>query len=75
MQTDETKSNRRERLEVPLGDRLAYTPREVAALFGRAETWGYRRVYDGTFRPVLIGGRQLIPKEQVAALLAGGRAE
>lgn len=57
-------------IEVPLAERAAYTPKECAGLFGKAETWGYRRIYDGTFKPRRIGGRMMIPRSQVEMILA-----
>lgn len=69
------KEKRVGRLEVPMTERAGYSPRECAGLFGRAETWGYRRIYDGTFKPVNIGGRMLIPRAQVEALMQGRAAK
>jgi len=47
----------------------AYTPSQTSKLFGRETTWAYRRLYDGTFKSVTIGGRKFIPAEQIAKLL------
>lgn len=59
------------RFQVPLAERAGYSLREVAGLFGRHTTWAHRRVYDATFKPVIIGRRMMIPRAQVEALMAG----
>jgi hypothetical protein len=72
--------NRRKRLERikkirdSLGDaasRLAYSVSEAAIACGRTPTWGYRRIYDGTFRVTSDGGRLMIPASEIAHFLAG----
>ena len=71
--------NKRKRLERikkirdSLGDaasRLAYSPSEAAIACGRTPTWGYRRIYDGTFRCTSEGGRLMIPASEIAHFLA-----
>ena len=57
-----------------LGDaasRLAYSVSEAAIACGRTPTWGYRRIYDGTFRVTNEGGRLMIPASEIAHFLAG----
>ena len=60
---------------VPMSERAAYTPAECAGLFGKAETWGYRRIYDGTFKTLKIGGRMMVPRSEVERVTAeaGGK--
>ncbi len=50
--------------------RVAFTPAEFAAGFGRSETWGYRQLYSGRVKAVQISGRLLIPKSEIDRLLA-----
>ena len=51
-------------------ERVAFTPREFAALFGRSTTWGYRRIYDGSVKTIRVLGLQMIPRGEVDRLLA-----
>lgn len=46
-------------------DKIAYSPTEFAALFGRSGTWGYRRIYCGDVTARSIAGRAMITKEEV----------
>ena len=50
--------------------RVAYTPAEFAALFGRSGTWGYRQLYSGRVKALQVSGRLLIPRSEVDRLLA-----
>jgi hypothetical protein len=49
--------------------RAALTPAEFAALFGKHQTWGYRRIYAGDVRVIMPSGRLLIPASEVKRLL------
>jgi hypothetical protein len=51
--------------------RVAYTPMEFAALFGRTMTWTYRQLYRGEISAVRIGGRLMIPAGEVDKLVNG----
>lgn len=51
------------------GQRVAYSPAEFSALFGKSQTWGYRQVYAGTVAVVTQRGRILIPASEVERLL------
>jgi hypothetical protein len=52
-----------------LDKRLAYSPGEFAALFGKHQTWGYRQLYKGTVKAITQCGRILIPRSEVDRLL------
>lgn len=64
---DPEKQNKH-RVIVPLENRLAYTPTEFAALFGRAQTWGYRKVYSGRVKAIRDFGRLMISRSEVDRL-------
>ena len=50
--------------------RVAYTPGEFAAMFGKSQTWGYRQIYAGTVKTITQHGRILIPAAEVERILA-----
>ncbi|MDR1190868.1 MAG: hypothetical protein LBK60_04265 [Verrucomicrobiales bacterium] len=50
--------------------RAAFTPAEVAKMFGRDRTWAYRRIYDHTFPTLTVAGKRFIAAAAVARLLA-----
>jgi uncharacterized protein YbbK (DUF523 family) len=53
---------------------LALTPTQAAIACSRSPTWGYRRVYDGTFKVINSeDGRLLIPRSEIERYL--GSAE
>jgi hypothetical protein len=58
---------------IPLTKRLAYSPAEFAALFGRSATWGYRQIYAGRVKPIADCGRLLVPQTEVDSILARRR--
>ena len=58
---------------ISLTNRVAYSPTEFAALFGRSPTWGYRQIYAGRVRPIADCGRLLIPHTEVDSILARRR--
>jgi hypothetical protein len=49
--------------------RVAFSPGEFAALFGKSQTWGYRQIYAGKVKAVTEYGRILIPAAEVEAIL------
>jgi hypothetical protein len=49
---------------------MALSPTEVALLFGKSATWGYRRIYDGTFRVISSGNRLMIPRAEIERFIA-----
>jgi hypothetical protein len=55
---------------IDLSQRLAFSPKEFAALNGRSPTWGYRRIYHGDVKVIANAGRILIPRSEVDAFLA-----
>ena len=51
-------------------ERIAITPKEFGARFGKSQTWAYRRIYAGKVK-VIPGCRpQLIPVTEVERFLA-----
>jgi len=50
-------------------DRVAFSPREFAALFGKELTWGYRQLYAGKVKSITEHGRILIPAKEVERIL------
>ena len=61
----------REPKAVDLTQRLAFSPREFAAVVGRSATYAYRQIYAGRIRPISDAGRLLIPRSEVDRFLAG----
>ena len=51
-------------------DRVAFSPGEFAALFGKQQTWGYRQIYAGKVSAITEHGRILIPAAEVERILA-----
>ena len=49
--------------------RVAYSPLEFAALFGKSQTWGYRQIYAGKVIAISEHGRILIPAKEVERIL------
>ena len=56
-----------------LDKRVAYSPGEFAALFGKHQTWGYRQLYRGTVKAITQCGRILIPRSEVERLLSSAK--
>ncbi len=50
-------------------ERVAFSPREFAELFGKSQTWGYRQIYAGKVKAITRHGRILIPAAEVDAIL------
>lgn len=56
--------------------RVAYSPGEFAALFGKSQTWGYRQIYAGKVKAITEHGRILVPASEVERILgSAGRYE
>lgn len=49
--------------------RVAFSPKEFAALFGKEQTWGYRQIYAGKVKTVTEYGRIMIPATEVERIL------
>lgn len=49
--------------------RLAFSPGEIAALFGKSQTWGYRQIYKGNVVAITEYGRRLIPASEAERIL------
>jgi hypothetical protein len=50
--------------------RLAFTPAEFAAAFGRHPSWAYRQLYAGKVHAISELGRTLIPATELERVLA-----
>jgi hypothetical protein len=50
-------------------ERVALSPKEFAALFGKSQTWGYRQIYAGKVKTITEYGRILIPAAEVERIL------
>jgi hypothetical protein len=50
-------------------DRVAFSPGEFAALFGKSQTWGYRQIYAGRIKAITEFGRMQIPAAEVERVL------
>lgn len=72
------KPKRVTRIEIPLSERAALTPREFAGVFGKAQTWAYRQIYAGRIHVVDALGTMMIPRSELeritrsAAVYKGG---
>jgi hypothetical protein len=53
-----------------LSGRVAFSPQEFGALFGRSKTWTYRLVYAGIIHPLRSTPSLMIPRSEVDRLLA-----
>ena len=53
----------------PENKRVAFSPGEFAALFGKSQTWGYRQIYAGKVKTITEYGRILIPAAEVERVL------
>ena len=53
--------------------RVAFSPKEFAELFGKEQTWGYRQIYAGKVKTVTEYGRMMIPASEVEKIL--GKAD
>lgn len=54
----------------PENNRVAFSPGEFAALFGKQQTWGYRQIYAGKVNAITEYGRIQIPAAEVERILA-----
>lgn len=71
--TAKTENNHIGEEESPI-DRIAITPAEFGAKFGKSQTWAYRKIYAGKVK-VIPGCRpQLIPLVEVERFLNTARA-
>lgn len=55
------------------GRRIAYTPAEFAALFGREKSWTYRQLYSGKLKTIKGMGGQLIPASEADRIVEGAQ--
>ena len=55
------------------GRRIAYTPAEFAALFGREKSWTYRQIYSGRLKTIKGMGGQLIPAAEADRIVDGAQ--
>ena len=50
--------------------RVAFSPKEFAAMFGKSQTWGYRQIYAGSVKAISDRGRIMIPALEVESILS-----
>jgi hypothetical protein len=55
---------------INLSERLAFSPREFAAVLGKSATFVYRQIYAGRIRPILDCGRMMISRSEVDRFLS-----
>jgi hypothetical protein len=60
--------NRKKRIK--FSERLAFSPREFAALLGKSPNFGYRAIYEGWVKPIAGFGRMMISREEVDRFLS-----
>jgi hypothetical protein len=53
----------------PMPERVAYSPQEFSALFGKSQTWGYRQIYAGKVEAISQFGRLMIPASEVERIV------
>ena len=68
-QDGEKRKARSPKIEIPLLERAAVSPNELAALFGRQTVWGYRQIYAGRVKVIHTLGRIMVPIHEVKRLL------
>lgn len=51
------------------GERVAYSPAEFAALFGKEQTWAYRQLYSGKVKAITEHGRTMIAVSEVERIV------
>ncbi|WP_374546639.1 helix-turn-helix domain-containing protein [Rhodoblastus sp.] len=56
----------------PDNEKRAFHVKEAAKTYGWSRSTLYKMMKDGTLRSVRIGGRRLIPRDALEALLNGG---
>jgi hypothetical protein len=55
---------------INLSERLAFSPREFAAVLGKSATFVYRQIYAGRIRPISDCGRMMISRSEVDRFLS-----
>ena len=55
---------------VSLSERLAFSPKEFAAVIGKSPTYAYRQIYAGHIKLISDCGRMMIPRSEVDRFLA-----
>lgn len=53
-------------------ERRAYHVEEAAIIYGWSRSTLYKMMKEGTLRSVRVGGRRLIPRDALEALIGGG---
>ena len=61
--------SRAAREPISISERLAFSPKEVAATLGKSPTYVYRQIYAGRIKPISNAGRLLISRIEVDAFL------
>lgn len=63
----------RQTQNIPTVDKRAFHVKEAAKIYGWSRSTLYKMMSDGTLRTVKIGGRRLIPRDALEALIAEGK--
>jgi len=65
---NDSKSKRR-KTDLPSNvDRVALSPTEFGAAFGKSRSWAYRMIYDGKIRTIQGLGSVMIPSSELERL-------
>jgi hypothetical protein len=54
---------------IPPSERVALTPEEFAAQFGRQKIWTYRQFYAGRIKAITGFGNMMIPSAEIDRIL------
>lgn len=54
-------------------DKRAFHVKEAAKIYGWSRSTLYKMMKDGTLKSVRVGGRRLIPRDALEALIAEGK--
>ena len=52
-----------------MSERLGYSPAEFAALFGKEQTWAYRKIYAKQIKVIEDFGNMLIPVSEIDRII------
>ena len=56
-------------------ERIAYSPAEFASLFGKEQTWAYRKIYAGQIKVIKSFGNMMIPTSEINRILGSASYE
>jgi hypothetical protein len=73
VQCVQTRRSQKKRL-LPLSQRVALSPEEFAAQFGKQKIWAYRQIYAGRVNAITGFGNLMIPRQEVDRILESAKA-